>query len=69
VADEPIPLERRRRGPPHCPICGRAVVAAFRPFCSRRCAERDLYRWLSGGYRVATDEAPDETQPGEADQP
>jgi len=33
-----------------CPICNKAVVAEFRPFCSRRCADVDLNRWLSGVY-------------------
>ncbi len=41
-----------------CPICGKPAVAEFRPFCSRRCANIDLNRWLSGVYRVETEEAP-----------
>ena len=37
-----------------CPICKKAESApAFRPFCSRRCADIDLHRWLSGGYAIA----------------
>jgi uncharacterized protein len=35
-----------------CPICGKPVGAQFRPFCSRRCADVDLNRWLSGVYAV-----------------
>jgi uncharacterized protein len=35
-----------------CPICGRPVATKFRPFCSRRCADVDLNRWLSGVYAV-----------------
>lgn len=35
-----------------CPICGRPVAERFRPFCSRRCADVDLGRWLAGVYRV-----------------
>jgi uncharacterized protein len=35
-----------------CPICGKPAVEAFRPFCSRRCADVDLNRWLSGVYTV-----------------
>lgn len=36
-----------------CEICGRpAEVPRFRPFCSARCADVDLGRWFSGGYRV-----------------
>lgn len=33
-----------------CPICGRPAVAAYRPFCSKRCADVDLHRWLAGVY-------------------
>jgi hypothetical protein len=32
-------------------------VEPFRPFCSRRCADVDLHRWLSGGYAVPAVEA------------
>ncbi len=35
-----------------CPICGKPSVHAFRPFCSKRCADVDLNRWLSGAYVV-----------------
>ena len=35
-----------------CPICGRPAEADFRPFCSRRCADLDLQRWLSGRYAI-----------------
>ena len=35
-----------------CPICRRPSEAAFRPFCSRRCAEVDLGRWLGEAYRI-----------------
>jgi endogenous inhibitor of DNA gyrase (YacG/DUF329 family) len=38
--------------PPTCAICGRPQAADYRPFCSRRCADVDLQRWLSGGYVV-----------------
>lgn len=36
----------------HCPICGAESVRRYRPFCSRRCADLDLGRWLSGAYSV-----------------
>jgi hypothetical protein len=35
-----------------CPICGAPTVERYRPFCSKRCADVDLHRWLSGGYAV-----------------
>ena len=35
-----------------CPICGKPATAASRPFCSERCRDVDLNRWLSGSYVV-----------------
>jgi uncharacterized protein len=35
-----------------CPICGKPAEARWRPFCSKRCADVDLHRWLSGTYTV-----------------
>jgi uncharacterized protein len=35
-----------------CPICGKPAEQAFRPFCSSRCRDVDLNRWLSGTYIV-----------------
>ncbi|WP_407150330.1 DNA gyrase inhibitor YacG [Bradyrhizobium sp. ORS 86] len=35
-----------------CPICGKPAEQAFRPFCSARCRDVDLNRWLSGTYVV-----------------
>jgi endogenous inhibitor of DNA gyrase (YacG/DUF329 family) len=43
-----------------CPICGRPRDPSHRPFCSKRCAEIDLGRWLKESYRVETEESPDE---------
>jgi endogenous inhibitor of DNA gyrase (YacG/DUF329 family) len=50
-----------------CPICKQPVVAAYRPFCSKRCANVDLHRWLSGGYAIPAVEA-DDDQGAEAEQ-
>lgn len=36
-----------------CPICRRPTELAFRPFCSKRCADVDLARWLGGTYAIA----------------
>lgn len=47
-----------------CPICGKPVEIAFRPFCSKRCADVDLQRWLSGRYVVQGGEDDDENPPG-----
>ena len=41
-----------------CPICGKPSTQANYPFCSPRCKDVDLNRWLSDSYRVPTNEAP-----------
>ncbi|MCT6879245.1 MAG: DNA gyrase inhibitor YacG [Commensalibacter sp.] len=38
----------------HCPICNKPSQFAFRPFCSKRCADIDLGQWFSGQYCVGT---------------
>jgi endogenous inhibitor of DNA gyrase (YacG/DUF329 family) len=43
-----------------CPICSKPAVEKFRPFCSRRCANVDLNRWLSGVYAVPVKDEEDE---------
>jgi hypothetical protein len=43
-----------------CPICGKPATERYRPFCSRRCADVDLNRWLSGVYAVPVNVAEDE---------
>jgi endogenous inhibitor of DNA gyrase (YacG/DUF329 family) len=35
-----------------CPICGKPATAASRPFCSERCRDVDLNRWLSNSYTI-----------------
>ncbi len=35
-----------------CPFCGEDTQQAFRPFCSKRCADIDLAKWLNGSYAV-----------------
>lgn len=48
-----------------CPICGKTSDAKLRPFCSKRCADIDLGRWFSGGYRVPA-ESPEDLEEAEA---
>ena len=43
-----------------CAICGRPRVEKYTPFCSRRCADVDLYRWLNGNYAIPASDEPDE---------
>jgi len=35
-----------------CPICRRPAEAKTRPFCSQRCADVDLGRWLTESYVI-----------------
>ncbi len=53
-----IPLPPRAGKNP-CPICKKPAVADYRPFCSKRCADIDLHRWLGEDYRVPSQEPPD----------
>jgi endogenous inhibitor of DNA gyrase (YacG/DUF329 family) len=48
-----------------CPICGKPAVFAARPFCSKRCADVDLHRWLRGAYAVPAKD--DDESPPDAD--
>ena len=43
-----------------CPICEKPTVPATRPFCSKRCADLDLARWLNGTYAVPSQDPDDE---------
>ena len=62
------PTDRRRAGSPPtergraCPMCGKPTAERTRPFCSKRCQQLDLARWLDGSYRVPSDEP---AEPGE----
>jgi len=47
-----------------CPICGKPSTQAFHPFCSPRCQDVDLNRWLSGSYVIPAKDEP-EAEDGE----
>ncbi|HAT08513.1 MAG TPA: DNA gyrase inhibitor YacG [Rhodobiaceae bacterium] len=48
-----------------CPICKAAeTVTKFRPFCSKRCADVDLHRWMGGQYAVPVEEPSDDFDVG-----
>ncbi len=53
-----MPAEAPKAGAPgkgaakKCPICGKPAAEASKPFCSERCRDVDLNRWLSGSYVV-----------------
>jgi hypothetical protein len=54
-----------------CPICGKPPEPKYKPFCSARCADVDLHRWMSGNYAIpagaGTD--PDEAEEAETEDP
>jgi endogenous inhibitor of DNA gyrase (YacG/DUF329 family) len=50
----------RKNSAANCPICSKPTDVAFKPFCSKRCADIDLNRWLSGVYAVPVKEVDDE---------
>ena len=59
--DRPSPPLRAVRTEAKCPVCGKpADDTKYRPFCTKRCADIDLGRWLKESYRVPTEEAPDD---------
>ncbi len=43
-----------------CPVCRAPTDPDARPFCSRRCADVDLSRWLRGAYAISGDVDDDE---------
>lgn len=45
----------------NCTICKRPAVEKFRPFCSARCADVDLGRWLNESYAIPGDNIVEET--------
>jgi uncharacterized protein len=54
-----------------CPTCGKASHVKFRPFCSQRCKDLDLSRWLNEEYRVPVveeDPLEDELEDGLGDE-
>ena len=60
-ADNVVPLRKARQ----CPICGKSSDRGLHPFCSQRCADVDLNRWLSGAYAIPA--AEEEPGSGEGD--
>lgn len=53
--------------PRPCPICGKASLDRYFPFCSARCKTIDLGRWLKGNYRFASEEQREDEE-GEAEE-
>ncbi len=57
----------RQEPRPACPICRRPSTPEYRPFCSQRCADVDLGRWLNERYTIPepldSDDPPPEPEP------
>lgn len=49
-----------------CPVCEKTMsedefrANKYRPFCSERCRDIDLGRWLGESYRLPAEEPPDD---------
>jgi endogenous inhibitor of DNA gyrase (YacG/DUF329 family) len=43
-----------------CPICQKPASPQHKPFCSSRCSDVDLHKWLGEVYRVPVEEDEDE---------
>jgi endogenous inhibitor of DNA gyrase (YacG/DUF329 family) len=46
-----------------CAICGKPAVQRYKPFCSARCADIDLGRWLKGSYVIPGEPVDDIADP------
>ncbi len=55
--------------PKPCAICGKPRVERYRPFCSARCADIDLHRWLGGHYAVPSQDEDDQSGDDGAEPP
>ena len=52
-----------------CPICRKPTAPDYRPFCSKRCADVDLARWLREDYAIPAPLAADEDDEDAPDTP
>ena len=47
----------------NCPMCKKPTIEAYKPFCSKRCCDLDLGKWLIGGYVVANNDDTESSDP------
>jgi hypothetical protein len=40
-----------------CPMCKQRATLEYRPFCSKRCSDLDLSKWLGGSYAIPVEES------------
>ncbi|WP_299752962.1 DNA gyrase inhibitor YacG [uncultured Boseongicola sp.] len=50
-----------------CPICSEPTEKQYRPFCSRRCADVDLGRWMLGKYAIPSEAVEEDDSPKTSD--
>ena len=60
----PAPAQKPASAKP-CPNCGKPQVETWKPFCSKRCADVDLARWLKGSYAIPGKAATGDESEGE----
>lgn len=65
MSDTVQPLIRLKKG---CAICGKPTVEKYLPFCSKRCADVDLSRWLTGVYAIPANEDEEKRSPTTIDE-
>lgn len=61
-----VPKQVKPKTGTPCPTCQEPADLTYAPFCSKRCADVDLHRWLSGGYAIPAEDDDgynDEDQP------
>jgi uncharacterized protein len=67
MSDEPPANDNAAAGRA-CPICERPAQLRYKPFCSKRCADVDLNRWLTGKYAIPVEEGRDRPPDDEQDE-
>ena len=55
-----ISFENKSKNSIKCPICSEKPIYPHSPFCSRRCSQLDLGRWLNEAYVIPTIDVSDE---------
>jgi endogenous inhibitor of DNA gyrase (YacG/DUF329 family) len=62
---QPPGTPEKPQPPKACPVCGKPATKEHDPFCSKRCAQIDLNRWLSGTYVIPGKKIEEEDESGD----
>jgi endogenous inhibitor of DNA gyrase (YacG/DUF329 family) len=70
TGNDNAPSDRAANAAPKraCPICGKPRAERYNPFCSKRCADIDLHRWLKGSYVIPAAEPGSASTQNDADE-